>query len=77
MHSSGDAEALQLSKLTPREHEILRMTAVGETNAEIAARLDVTVHAVKFHLGSIFRKLGVHNRTKAAALYLGVDEAPR
>ena len=58
-----------LSRLTTREHEVLRRTAQGETNAEIAAGLGVTVHAVKFHLSSIFRKLDVHNRTGAVALY--------
>jgi DNA-binding CsgD family transcriptional regulator len=59
-----------LSRLTSREQEVLRRTAQGETNAQIAAGLGVTVHAVKFHLGSIFRKLGVHNRTGAVALFL-------
>jgi DNA-binding CsgD family transcriptional regulator len=37
---------------------------------EIADALKVTVHAVKFHLASIYRKLGVGNRTEAAVLYL-------
>lgn len=60
-------------RLTDREREVLRRTALGETNAQIAAGLGVTVHAVKFHLGSIFRKLDVHNRTGAAALYLAGD----
>jgi DNA-binding CsgD family transcriptional regulator len=59
-----------IATLTPREREVLRRTARGETNAQIAADLGVTVHAVKFHLGSIFRKLNVRNRTTAAALYL-------
>ncbi len=59
-----------LAQLTDREREVLRRTALGETNAQIAAALGVTVHAVKFHLGSIFRKLGVENRTGAAAVYL-------
>jgi DNA-binding CsgD family transcriptional regulator len=35
--------------------------------------LNVTVHAVKFHLGSIFRKLGVSNRTEAAVAFLRAD----
>lgn len=66
-----------LSLLTEREREVLRRTARGETNAEIAAGLGVTVHAVKFHLGSIFKKLDVHNRTGAAALYLAGAEGTR
>jgi DNA-binding CsgD family transcriptional regulator len=56
--------------LTEREHDVLRRAATGETNQQIAAALGVTIHAVKFHLGSIFRKLGVTNRTGAAAMYL-------
>lgn len=46
------------------------MTARGLTNGQIAEQLGVTVHAVKFHLASIYRKLGVANRTEAAVLYL-------
>jgi two-component system nitrate/nitrite response regulator NarP len=64
-------EATPLARLTDRELDVLRRTAMGETNAQIAAGLGVTVHAVKFHLGSIFRKLDVKNRTTAAAVYLG------
>jgi DNA-binding CsgD family transcriptional regulator len=45
------------------------MIALGLTNAEVAQRLDVTVHAVKFHLSHIFRKLGVSNRTEAAVAF--------
>jgi DNA-binding CsgD family transcriptional regulator len=46
------------------------MVVLGMTNAEIAKGLNVTVHAVKFHLASIYRKLGVGNRTEAAVFYL-------
>ena len=53
----------------PASSEVLSRTAQGQTNAQIAEGLGVTVHAVKFHLSSIFRKLGVHNRTGAVAMY--------
>ena len=66
----SDPQAAALARLTEREREVLRRTARGETNAQIADGLGVTVHAVKFHLGSIFRKLGVRNRTTAASIYL-------
>ena len=56
--------------LSPREVQVLECASLGLTNAEIAQRLDVTVHAVKFHLGAIYRKLAVSNRTKAVGLYL-------
>ena len=46
------------------------MTAHGLTNLQIAERLEVTVHAVKFHLATIYRKLGVANRTEATFRYL-------
>ena len=46
------------------------MTSQGFTNTDIAQRLDVTVHAIKFHLAAIYRKLGVANRTEAAVAFL-------
>ena len=51
--------------LTPREFEVLRLVADGLHNREIAARLGVTEHTVKFHLGAIFGKLGASTRTEA------------
>ena len=56
--------------LTPREREILSLLAAGDSNKTIAARLVVSVHTVKFHLSSIFSKLGVSSRTEAVALAL-------
>jgi two-component system, NarL family, response regulator LiaR len=56
--------------LSPREVEVLEMAALGLTNGQIALRLRVSVHAVKFHLAGIYRKLGVANRTEAAVVYL-------
>ena len=56
--------------LSPRELEVLEMASLGLTNWQIAGRLQVTVHAVKFHLGAVYRKLGVTNRTEAAVVYL-------
>jgi DNA-binding CsgD family transcriptional regulator len=58
------------ASLTRRETEVLQRAAQGQTNAEVAAALGITIHAVKFHLNSIFRKLGVRNRTQAAAALL-------
>ena len=55
--------------LSRRELDVLALTARGLTNARAAAELEVTVHAVKFHLASIYRKLGVSNRTEAAAFF--------
>jgi DNA-binding CsgD family transcriptional regulator len=60
--------------LSPREREVLAMASLGLTNAQIAGRLEVTVHAVKFHLASVYRKLRVTNRTEAAVVYLREGE---
>lgn len=59
-----------LPALSPREREVIANVALGLNNRQVAERLDVSVHAVKFHLASIFRKLGVANRTQAATTYL-------
>jgi DNA-binding CsgD family transcriptional regulator len=70
---SPDAEigAVNLrSLLSPRELQVLEMASRGLTNGKIASDLGVTVHAVKFHLAAIYRKLGVGNRTEAAVIYL-------
>jgi DNA-binding CsgD family transcriptional regulator len=75
MDAVSSPHVAQLADLTAREQEVLRRTALGETNAQIALDLGVTVHAVKFHLGSIFRKLGVRNRTTAAAWYVSRSSA--
>jgi DNA-binding NarL/FixJ family response regulator len=58
------------SLLTPRELEVLDAATLGLTNSEIAQRLDVSVHAVKFHLAAIYRKLEVANRTEAVVIHL-------
>ena len=53
--------------LTPRETEVLAMAAEGMDNRAIAGALVVTERTVKFHLQNAYRKLGVTNRTAAAA----------
>jgi two-component system nitrate/nitrite response regulator NarL len=53
--------------LTPRELEVLATLAEGLTNKAIARRLNISLHTVKFHIESLFRKLGARTRTEAVA----------
>jgi two-component system nitrate/nitrite response regulator NarL len=57
-----------LSDLTPREQEILRHLAEGQSNKGIARVLDITDGTVKLHVKSILRKLGVRSRVEAAVI---------
>ncbi len=58
------------ARLSVREREVLALTAQGLSNKDVAQQLAVSVHGVKFHLATIYRKLGVGNRTEATAVYL-------
>jgi len=53
--------------LTPREWEVLTLLRDGLTNEQIAGRLNVTRHAVRYHVSEILSKLGVSSRQEAAA----------
>lgn len=52
-------------ELTPRESQVLQQLAEGLPNKVIALNLGVSEHTIKFHINSIFRKLGVRSRTEA------------
>jgi DNA-binding NarL/FixJ family response regulator len=52
-------------RLSSREVDVLSELARGSGNKQIAARLGISEHTVKFHVGSIFAKLGVSSRTEA------------
>jgi DNA-binding NarL/FixJ family response regulator len=65
---SNEAGAVLCEKLTPRETEVLRLLAEGLVNREIAARLDISEHTIKFHIRSILGKLGASTRTEAVTL---------
>jgi DNA-binding CsgD family transcriptional regulator len=53
--------------LTPREAEVLAAIGEGLANKEIARRLGISLHTVKFHVESLYRKLGARTRTQALA----------
>ena len=63
---AADLEPL-IEELTPRELEVLRLAAAGLANREIAARLGISEHTIKFHISSILGKLGAASRTEAVA----------
>ena len=56
-----------LEPLTRREREVLQMLAAGLANKEIAARLAISDHTVKFHVASILGKLSASTRTEAVS----------
>jgi two-component system, NarL family, nitrate/nitrite response regulator NarL len=61
----GIDEPIDAEPLTARESEVLDSLAQGLSNRAIAAKLGISEHTVKFHLASIFGKLGVTTRTGA------------
>jgi len=53
--------------LTPRELEVLQAMARGLTNRQIALRLAISEHTVKFHAGAVLGKLDARSRAEAVA----------
>ena len=78
--SARQRDDSELTRLTPREIEILALIAEGRSNGSIASTLEITKRAVERHINAIFLKLDlgepedVSRRVKAALLYLGGDE---
>jgi DNA-binding NarL/FixJ family response regulator len=54
-----------IDPLTPRESEVLQLLADGLGNKEIALKLNISEHTIKFHIRSILGKLGAASRTEA------------
>jgi DNA-binding NarL/FixJ family response regulator len=58
--------------LTPRELEVLQLMARGLTNRQIARRLEISEHTVKFHAGAVLGKLNARSRAEAVARAIGL-----
>ena len=63
-------EAAQVEALTERESQVMQFLAQGLANKQIAAMLGISEHTVKFHVSSIYSRLGATNRTEAVRLAL-------
>lgn len=63
----GNPKALASLGISPRELTVLQALAAGQSNKEIAARLDVSPNTVKTHVSRLFEKLGAMRRTDAIA----------
>ena len=56
----------ELPPLSPRELDVLRLVAKGMANKQIGRALGISERTVKVHLGNVFRRIGVQDRTSAA-----------
>ncbi len=65
VRAADRSEEATPSALTAREHEVLVLASDGLSNREIGAALGISDHTVKFHLASIYAKLGASTRTEA------------
>ena len=63
----NDRRSLTATPLSPREREVLHLLAAGESNAEIAGHLGVTVNTVERHVLNLYRKIDARGRADAAA----------
>lgn len=68
MRSELDGE--KIDSLTVREKEVLDLLSQGFSNRAIAAKLHLSEHTIKFHIGTIFEKLNASSRTEAVAIGL-------
>jgi DNA-binding NarL/FixJ family response regulator len=65
MLDSSAEDPSRMFDLSPRELEVLGQLFKGLSNKVIAAKLDIEESTVKLHLRTLFKKLGVNNRTEA------------
>ena len=61
-----EAAAVERDRFSPRERDILASLAQGESNKEIARKLDLAESTVKIHVQNIFKKLNMSSRVQVA-----------
>ena len=66
----GGHSGLPSDGLSPREREVLRLVAAGESNSQIARRLGLSTHTVERHAANLYRKIGARGRADATAYAL-------
>ena len=66
--AEGGVSQMSFEPLTEREAEVLQLLAQGLANKQIAVALGISEHTVKFHVSSLYSKLGATNRTEAVRL---------
>jgi DNA-binding NarL/FixJ family response regulator len=64
-HLAGKTSPAPQDALTPRELQVLRLLAKGQSNQQIARRLALSVRTIEAHLTHVYAKLGVGSRTEA------------
>jgi len=76
LHGLLSGEESQATILTGRERALLALVAEGASNAEIAARLHISTHTVKAHVGNLMEKLQLKNRVQLAVYAVEAGLAP-
>jgi two-component system, NarL family, response regulator YdfI len=64
-HRESSSDDSPIEPLTAREMEVIQLMAQGLANKQIALLLGISEHTVKFHLSSLYSKLGISSRTEA------------
>ncbi len=72
-----ESSAPEMTRLSPREREVLEWLAKGESYKEIAERLSLTLETIRMNVKHIYSKLHVHSRGEATAKLHGQDPAAR
>jgi len=62
--------ALEITSLSPKEYEVMKLIALGQTNKQIAQTLDRSIKTIEIHRTRILQKLKCHNTAEATAVFL-------